>query len=173
MLLVDYTDMKIGINNLKDLIEVVAWLVGAGSLAFTAYTYYLNKKQFNFAVIISCTERFQKIMAQLKSANEEERKRAVKQYVDLCHEELFYFRHDYLPDEIIDEWIDGMIYYLPYFVNGENKNQGSDYLKEIEESELLEEYPKLREAFSVEDIYDLTDKNQREKLVRAIKGNLK
>jgi hypothetical protein len=165
--------METGINNLKDLIEVIVWIVGAGSLAFAAYTYYLSKKQLNFAVIISCTERFQRIMAQLKSADEEERKRAVKQYVDLCHEELFYFRHKYLPDEIVDEWLDGMIYYLPHFVGDDNKNRNPDYLREIEDLNLSEEYPKLKEVFSVEKPYDVTDKNQRKELVRVVKRKLK
>ena len=165
--------METGINNLKDFIEVLVWIVGAGSLAFAAYTYYLSKKQLNFAVIISCTERFQRIMAQLKSTDEEERTRAVKQYVDLCHEELFYFRHKYLPDEIIDEWLDGMIYYLPHYVGDNNENQNPDYLREIEDLNLSEEYPKLKEVLSVKQAYNVTDKTQRKELVRAVKRNLK
>jgi hypothetical protein len=165
--------METGINNLKDLIEVIVWIVGASSLAFAAYTYYLSKKQLNFAVIISCTERFQIIMAQLKSTNDEERKRAVKQYVDLCHEELFYFRHNYLPDEIIDEWLDGMLYYLPHFVKGNNENRNPDYLKEINDLNLSEEYPKLEEVLRVNQPYDVTKPEQRKELVRIVKSNLR
>ena len=164
--------METGINNLKDLIEVVVWIVGAGSLAFAAYTYYLSKKQFNFTVITSCTDRFQKIMGQLKSGNEDERLRAIKQYVDLCHEELFYFKNKYLPDEVIDEWIEGMIYYLPHFKAGENVNRSSDYLAEVIDENLLEDYPRIRNAFIVSREYNLADETDRKDLVRSVKRRL-
>lgn len=165
--------METGIDNLKDLIEVVVWIISAGSLAFAAYTYHLSKKQFNFAVITSCTDRFQKIMGQLKSEDEGERLRATKQYVDLCNEELFYFKNRYLPDEVIDEWIEGMIYYLPHLEDGKNVNQGSDHLVEIIEKNLLEDYPRIRNAFIVDRKYNLSDESDRRDLVRSVKRRLK
>ena len=168
-----YVTMQLGIENLKDLIEVIAWIVGAASLAFSAYTYRLNKSQFNFAVITSCTERFQRIMTALKSSDGDERLRAIKQYIDLCNEELFYFKNKYLPQEVIDEWIDGMIFYLPHFKDGENVNPSSDYIPEIIESNLLEDYPRIRRAFIVKKEYDLTSESERAELVRAVKKNLK
>jgi hypothetical protein len=165
--------MKTGIENLKDLIEVIVWIVGAASLAFAAYTYRLTKNQFNFAVITSCTERFQRIMAELKSSNGDQRLRAIKQYIDLCNEELFYFKNNYLPQEVIDEWIDGMVFYLPHFLEGENVNQSSDYLSEIIQSNLLEDYPRIRQAFIVTKKYDLANEDERAELVRTVKRNLK
>lgn len=169
--------METGINNLKDLIEIIVGIVGASSLAIAAYSYYLSKKQLNFAVIVSCTERFQKIMPQLKSENEVERLCAIKAYVDLCNEELFYFKHDYLPKEIIEEWLDGMIYYLPHFRSGINVNNSEHYLKEID-SEMLEEYPQIKKAFEIDsdfeyENFDIKDLQQRRKLVENIKSNLK
>lgn len=169
--------MELGINNLKDLIEIVVWLVGAISLIYAAYSYKTSQKQLNFAVIISCTERFQKIMPQLKSEDNEERQRAVKAYIDLCNEELFYFKHDYLPKEIIGEWLDGMIYYLPHFKNGKNVNNSEHCLKEID-SEIIKEYPQIREVFEIgsnfeNEKFDFDELQHRERLVEIVKANLK
>jgi hypothetical protein len=168
------------IETTKDVIEVTVWIItalaslaGALSLAYVAYTYHLNKKQLNFSVITSCTERFQRIMGQLKAANEAERKFTVKQYIDLCNEELFYFKHKYLPDEIIDEWIDGMIYYLPHYMGEKNVNESSDYLKEIIEFNLLEDYPKIKKAFKVDRPYNLSEEEDRKDLVNSVKRKLK
>jgi hypothetical protein len=35
--------------------------------------------------------------------------------VDLCNEELFYFVEGYLPQEVIREWLTGMVLYLPHY----------------------------------------------------------
>lgn len=169
--------METGINNLKDFLDIFVWLVGAGSLIYAANSYKTSQKQLNFAVIVSCTERFQKIMPQLKSEDIEEKQRAIKAYVDLCNEELFYFKHDYLPKEIIEEWLDGMIYYLPHFKNGKNVNNSEHCLKEID-AKMLEEYPQIREAFEVdtdysEEEFDFNNSQQRKSLVENIKFNLK
>lgn len=168
--------MESGINNLKDLLEILVWLVGAFSLIYAAYSYKTSQKQLNFAVIVSCTERFQKIMPQLKSKYTVERENAVKAYVDLCNEELFYFKHKYLPKEIVEEWLDGMIYYLPHFRNGENINKSKDCLTEIN-FEMLEEYPQMKRAFDIDsdfdyDKFDFRDSEQRKSLVENIKSNL-
>jgi hypothetical protein len=168
-----YGFMETGIENLKDLIEVIAWIVGAASLAFAAYTYRLNKNQLDFAVITSCTERFQRITTALKSSNGDEKLREIKQYIDLCNEELFYFKNGYLPQEVIDEWIDGMVFYLPHFKDGENINPSSDYISEIIQLNLLEDYPRIRRAFIVKKKYDLTSESERAELVRVVKRNLK
>jgi len=165
--------METGINSLKDILQLIIGLVGAGSLAVAAYSYYLSKKQLNFAVIINCTERFQKIFPQLKSEDEDEKLKAVKLYVDLCNEELFYFKHKYLPDEIVDEWIDGMIYYLPHFKDGENVNEDENYLKEIVEKSFLHDYPRIRESFTVSKKFNLAEGEERKELVEIIKANLK
>jgi hypothetical protein len=165
--------MDTGMKSVKDWIEVIAWIIGAGSLAFTAYTYYLNKKQLSFSVIISCTERFQAIMATLKSSAGEGRLSAIKQYVDLCNEELFYFKNKYLPDEVVDEWLDGMVYYLPHFNGNEDVNQNPDCLKEISKENLLADYPRVKDAFTVNAVYKVESKSERRRLIERIKKNLK
>ena len=153
------------------------WLIGAFSLMYAAYSYKTSQKQLNFAVIVSCTERFQKIMPQLKSQDADERQRAIKAYVDLCNEELFYIKHNYLPEEIVNEWLDGMIYYLPHFRNGENLNNSEHCLKEID-AKMLEEYPQIQKAFEVNNDFEYANftfenSQQRKKLVENINSNLK
>ena len=169
--------METGIDSLKDLLEILVWLIGASSLIYAAYSYKTSQKQLNFAVIVSCTERFQKIMPQLRSADVVERQRAIKAYIDLCNEELFYFKHKYLPKEIVEEWLDGMIYYLPPIKNEKIVSSANHYLKEIDD-EMLEEYPQLRKAFEIEsdfecENFDYKDSQQRKNLVENIKINLK
>lgn len=171
--------METGVNNLKDFLEILVWLVGAGSLIYAAHSYKTSQKQLNFAVIVSCTERFQKIMPQLKSENAGERQCAIKAYIDLCNEELFYFKHKYLPEEIVEEWIDGMVYYLPQFegkfdaeeLEQETKNN-QELPEQIAEQKLLAEYPRIKEAFTVGRYYDVSKKSERMELINRIKLNL-
>lgn len=168
--------METGINNLKDFLEIFVWLVGAGSVIYASYSYKTSQKQLNFAVIVSCTERFQKIMPQLKSEDTKEKQRAIKAYVDLCNEELFYFKHKYLPEEIVEEWLDGMIYYLPHFKNGRNVNDSEHCLKEVD-AKMLGEYPQIKKAFEIDsdfnyEEFSFNDSQQRKKLTENIKSNL-
>lgn len=169
--------METGINNLKDLLEILVWLVGASSLIYAAYSYKASQKQLNFAVIVSCTERFQKIMPLLKSEDADERQRAVKAYIDLCNEELFYFKHNYLPEEIVEEWLEGMIYYLPRFRNGKIIDSSNHHLTEIN-NKTLEEYPQIRNAFEIRnefeyESFDYEEQSHRKILIENIKSNLK
>jgi len=59
----------------------------------------------------SCVDRYQKIITQLKYGKDQDKKIAI----DLCNEELFYFQKKYVPGAVIDEWLEGMVNYLPYF----------------------------------------------------------
>ena len=165
--------MDTGIQNLKDLIEVTAWIVGATSLAFAAYTYRLNRNQFNFSVITDCTKRYQAIMPALRSSDKEQRLSAIRQYIDLCNEELFYFKNRYIPEEVIDEWLDGMILSIPYFCNGKNTNNSDTYFFEIVQLDMLRAYPRITHAFNMDREYDISCRKERSELIRAIKKNLK
>ncbi len=110
-------------------------------------------------------------MTKLKSTKEEDRQEAIKQYIDVCNEELFYFKHGYLPKEVVNEWLDGMIYYLPHFKDGENVNKDEDCLNEI--AEMLHEYPRIKEAFKVSREFNLSEYEERKELIKIIKTNLK
>ena len=161
------------LNYLKEILGIFVGLAGVVALFYAAHSYKTSKKQLNFAVIVSCTERFQKIMAKLKSKKEEERQEAIKQYIDLCNEELFYFKHGYLPEEIVDEWLEGMIYYLPHFDGEKNLNKDEDCLIEIIENDWLHEYPRIKETFLITIEFNLVEYEQRQELIKIVKANLK
>jgi hypothetical protein len=165
--------MKCGIDSFKDLIELISWVVGAISLAVAAFTYSLGKSHFNFAVITNCVERFQLIITRLRSANGEERIDALKRYVDLCNEELFYFKNKYIPEEVIDEWLEGMIYYLPLYSKSYNVYIKSAYAPDIVDHDLLKDYPRIKRSFSVYKKYDLSSESDRKSLIKEIKHNLR
>ncbi len=147
--------MESGFNTVKDYLEVIIWLAGSGALVYAASTYRLNKNQFSFAVMTSCIDRFQKVMAQLKSTDEDLRSEALQRYVDLCNEELFYFKNNYLPEEVVNEWIEGMIFYLPHFDESGNNLNHDPIADEIVEKDLLKDYPRIRKALSVREPYPL------------------
>jgi hypothetical protein len=163
--------MKSGIESVKDVIEISAWIVGAGALAFAAITYRLNRSQFNFAVMTSCVDRYQKIITQLKYGKDQDKVIALGQYIDLCNEELFYFEKKYLPGAVIDEWLEGMVNYLPYFnEKGDNLNPGC--LPEIIGQNLLSDYPRIKRTFTVPRDYDLSKEVEGKELIAQIKKNL-
>jgi hypothetical protein len=167
--------METGINNLKDILQLIIGFIGVGSLASAAYSYHLSKKQFNFAVIINCTERFQKILPLLESEDQAELEKAIGLYIDLCNEQLFYFENKYLPKEIIEEWTDGMLDYLPYFDvegNNINKNPLSEKLKKHKS---FDKNPRIKKAFSANNKTNkarLKDGEIRKKLIANVEENL-
>ncbi len=102
---------------LRDVLESAAYaaqIVGVIVLLYAAYSYLLQRQQLNFDVMTSCTARFQNILPLLHFEVREERDKGEERYVDLCNEQLFYFANDYLPPEVIEEWPDGMVLYLPH-----------------------------------------------------------
>lgn len=159
------------LNLIKEFLGIIVGLAGVVALFYAAYSYQTSRKQLNFAVIASCTERFQKIMPKLKSQDENEKQEAIKQYIDLCNEELFYFKHGYLPEEIVNEWLDGMVYYLPHF-NGEN-NINNDECCLSEVTQMLHEYPRVKDSFTIRTQYNLSSHEERKELVKIVKTNLR
>jgi hypothetical protein len=157
---------------MQDIIGVISCIVAIVAAAVAVYAYLLNRNQFRFAVMISCIDRFQKIIPGVRSRIEQDREKAVRQYIDLCNEELFYFQKNYLPDEVIDEWLDGMIQYLPHF-NEKGDNLNPNCIPEIIEQDLLADYPRIRRAFTVNEQYDLKNDSRRRALISLIRENLK
>jgi hypothetical protein len=163
---------------MRTIIDMTAWIVGIIGMIIgiagwmiARRTYRLSRSQFNFAVMISCIDRFQKIIAQLKYGNEQDREKALTQYIDLCNEELFYFQSRYLPDEVIIEWLEGMIQCLPLF-NAKGDNVNPTCLPGIIEQGLLTNYPRIRKAFTVNELLDPKSDSQRQELTSLIKKNL-
>ena len=143
-------------ENMLQLLAYTAQILGGISISVAALTYLVHRNQLNFDVITTCTERFQRIMTRMESHNKGERDKAKKEYVDLCNEQLFYFRRKYLPDEVVEEWLDGMIDYIPQLNTSCDIHPESPARKI--EPHLLKEYPRVRKAFTVVEPYEL-DRN--------------
>jgi hypothetical protein len=157
--------MSLGFTTIKDILDTVILFLGAVGIFVGLVSYFTSEKQFRFGVIISLTERFQRIFVHFKSNNSKEKKLAIQQYVDLCNEELFYFKQGYVPDEVAYEWIDGMINLLPCFdLNGKNLNQ--DCLPGA--VDLVRDYPRLKKIFTFEKI-----PGERKDLIKEIKRKTK
>jgi hypothetical protein len=163
--------MKWGIDSFKDGVELVSWIVGAIALGVATFTYYLNRHQFRFAVMTNCIDRYQKLIAQLNYGKSQDKNIALGQYIDLCNEELFYFQKKYLPTPVVDEWLEGMVNYLPLFnVKGDNLN--SRCIPEILEKDLLADYPRIKRTFTVSRDYDLSKESEEKELIAQLKKNL-
>jgi hypothetical protein len=163
--------MNLGVTNIKEWIELIAVMVGASSIFFVAVSYRQANKKFRFDVMVSCIERFQIIFPDLVSGDKDKKNRALIQYIDLCNEELFYFKHKYVPDEVVLEWLDGMISILPLY-NAEGELIATGMYPEIEEMGLLRNTPRIRKAFRLPKMYDLSKSSERMEAISAIRKNL-
>lgn len=151
----------------------VAQIVGSIALFVAAFTFLVSRNQLNLNVITSCNDRFQRILPWMESGDRQEREQGERQYVDLCNEQLFYFRNKYLPGEVVDEWLDGMIEYLPQ-LDREGKPYPDPKRTRMIDPVWLQDYPRIEWAFSVDKFYDLEYPEQRWLLIDGIRRkNLK
>jgi hypothetical protein len=146
----------------------ISQIAGGLGILVAAAAYVVHRRQLNFNMVMECNQRFQEILVDLEAEDGAPRNQAKKRYVDLCNEQLFYFSKGYLPREVIEEWLDGMIDYLPLFdsATGEVRPDHPG----IVELNLLEGYPRIRTIFTVDASYGLASRDQRMALVRRI-GN--
>jgi hypothetical protein len=138
-------------------LSYVATILGAAGLLFALRSWRSTRDTLYHEVITSCTSRFQELspkLAQLPLSKE-----AVQKYLELCNEELFYFESKFLPQPIIDEWLDGML----SFILLRRKDGSLFQLQEprpapesdasppfsAEHRQLLENYPRLDYAFQL------------------------
>lgn len=163
-----------------NVISQVLQVVGALAIVAAAYTYVVHRKQLNFSVMVECTRKFQDAADGMGSSDAQTKAKAQKRYVDLCNEQLFYFQARYLPDAVVDEWLDGMIDYLPQ-VKARGEANAAPLVhpepfrgKHAVDSRLLAGYPRIREAFLVdgEEPYDLDDPEARQAYVGRIKRQI-
>ncbi len=145
----------------------VGQILGGVGIFVAAITLLVHRNQLNFQIIASCTDRFQRIMSDLESEDQATRERAEKRYVDLCNEQLFYFRNGYLPRDVMEEWLGGMIDYLPLFDDVTGRVVHPER-PPIVEPGLLEDYPRIKEAFTVEGPDIPKSPHQRKALTRRI-----
>ena len=177
--------MESGIDHFKDLLEVlsfVATIIGGIAILFAVRSYSISRKQLNFAALESCIKRYRDHFLDL---NHESPESKVIRYVDLVNEELFYFQHRYLPFDVAEEWIDGMIEHLPiYDKSGIVLNPGY-FIPVIDAQKILDQYRfrRVKKTFTisanikVDAVYGdgrfPIQIKEREKLVKAIVKNLK
>ncbi len=106
-----------GFTTFKDIAEFVSYIVTSFSLAAIYFTYFHSKKQMHFATIEKCINDYRLLYD--KYDDKYVNLKFLREYLDLVNEELFYIENDYLPKAVAEEWIDGMIDYLP-FINIKN-----------------------------------------------------
>lgn len=134
------------------------------------------QKQFSFEIITSCTTRFQEIVDMIDSSDQEEKKRGYRKYIDLCNEEIFYFQQKYILEEVMKEWLDGMLNYIPVYYKDEKTNLNKNLLSTniLEESDLLDRYPRIRNVFKVNKIYKRdNDEDIRKEIINNLLGNIR
>jgi hypothetical protein len=145
--------MDCGINTLKDLLEASAYAFTIAGFIFiyiAVRSYRRSVKTLNFEIITSCNSRFYGIVDDLYESKPDPK--ILRQFIDLCNEEIFYFKNDYLKDDdIISEWIDGMLDFLPVILNGTciNSNQ-SHVIEVIINDNMLENYSRLKKYITLE-----------------------
>jgi hypothetical protein len=128
-----------------------------------------SQNQFKFTVMLSCIDRFQQLSPLLRGDNEDLSR--LKKYVDLTNEEFFYFQREYIPKEVIVEWMDSIVDFFPIYVSGSESpiNYGQLPFKQIHDEKLLRGYPRLKKAFTLDENFDLADKVN---LIKLIAKNL-
>ncbi|MGI4886180.1 MAG: hypothetical protein ACRYFR_14585 [Janthinobacterium lividum] len=139
-------------------ISQVATIAGVIGLGFAFLALRQSRASFHQTVIVSCTNRFQKLSPHLKV--DSPTNKFVQQYIELCNEELFYFENEYLPQAIIDEWLEGMLYFIGLwrgkellFLPGQPENcpqsesEGRRFATQMHEE--AKKYPRLCQAFTI------------------------
>jgi hypothetical protein len=171
-------------NDSMTFLQTLAAAAAAGSIWWAVRSYKVVQGQLGFDIIQSCMTRFQNIVADLENipipaGNHRDlgvshSKRAVaKRYIDLCSEELFYFQMGYVPELIMEEWIDGMLSYLP-LRDEHNVIVYADYkLRDILRPGDLKDYPRITESFLVKRKPDLQESQAWADFINQIKGNVK
>ncbi len=100
-------------------------------------------------------------------------RRLAKSYIDLCNEELFYYQMEYVPDQIMDEWIDGMLSYLPLYDRDGHLVYADYKLMGVLRQDDLDDYPRIKDALIVRQRDNLEPSEQLDRYIEQIKNNLK
>lgn len=151
------------LNYTKDIFEILYYIfaiLGSFSIVIFLLTYIWNKKKFNHDILIGCNNRYQDILKQKPNWVKPELN-ILQQYLDLCSDELFYQEKGYIGDNIINDWLDGMILYLPHLIKEENYNNKCKWLDVKENKEIYNYYSRVIATFSFnsEDEYDIFKKS--------------
>ena len=152
------------------ILTYIAQIAGGLIILVAAAAYLVHRRQLNFNMIMNCNQRFQEIFVDLEDDNPQGQ-HAKRRYVDLCNEQLFYFKNGYLPREVFEEWLESMIDYLPLFDSVTGRMR-PDYPGVVDPG-LLEGYPTIKRIFVLDGPYDLTLRDQRIAFVRRLGKKVK
>jgi hypothetical protein len=141
--------MQTGIENIKDLAELISYVIASVSLIGIWIAYAHSKKQIHFSAMDKFVKDFRDFQI---SGSDLEDERAFE-YIELVNEEFFYMENGYLPIEVCIEWIDGMIDYLPFYDKHNNfiSRSNLSVLKEEDyANNLLYLYPRVFKAIKLD-----------------------
>jgi hypothetical protein len=94
---------------LKDILSLILQLITTLAIVIAVFQIQISRKQLNLSVIEMCINNFRNL--DLLTADKVDSNKA-RRYIDLVNEELFYIQKKYLPRDVVEEWIDGMIDYI-------------------------------------------------------------
>ena len=129
--------------------------ITALAIVFAVVQIRINKKQLFLSTITKCVSDF-------RNLGELNRQTVdtiiINRYVDLTNEELFYFEHNYIPKDIMKEWIDGMIDFIP-ITNSKghilNKKYCVKYIAN-NRSIIFQNFPRIQHTFEISKTYDFS-----------------
>lgn len=128
-----------------------------------------SQNQFKFTVMLSCIDRFQQLSPLLRGDNEDLSR--LKKYLDLTNEEFFYFQREYIPKEVIVEWMDSIVDFFPIYTQGASLPINYEQLafKQIHDENLMRGYPRLIKGLTLNREVNISNKGN---LIMALAKNL-
>lgn len=137
---------------MMSLAEAANWatIAGAVGIVLAVISLYITRNTFHQNVIASCANRFQKLAPKLANPKPS----TVQKYLELCNEELFYFEAGYLPQPVVDEWVEGMLGCIGFWRGGQMLTLFESLTPSrlaIDWKTQLGSYPRLQYAFTLAD----------------------
>lgn len=148
-----------------EILSLIISAITASAIVFAVVQIKINEKQLFLSTITKCIADFRNLGELNRQTTDPV---IINRYVDLTNEELFYFQHNYIPKDIMKEWIDGMIDFMPITnINGQilNKKYCIKYIAS-NRSMVFQNYPRVQNAFEINKIFDFrliytTDESKR------------
>lgn len=165
------------VHVILEIISFIATIIGMTALFFGYRTHRISYKQLNFQIVDRCTSRFHQVMHRLH--REPDNPDAVAAYLGLCNEEIFYFKHKYLPEDVITEWLESMTPTVPHWVGGTNVNTHKDCIRYTfgtppYEQNLMLSYQRLRVAFTFDSLEEYNSLRENKKaFIKKVISNIR
>ena len=157
--------------SISQLLANISTMLGFAIIIISIRSWKLSRQQMSQAIMVNCIGRFQDLREQLDC--ETYNPNVVRRYISLCNEELFYFRHNYLPKELQIEWLTGMLPFLPHFVKGENKNDKCKFAEEMKEIIIHNSFHRVEHSFTFDKMEYARLKNEPKLLAAQVLKNLR